>query len=552
VPATLVASGLAVVRGAQVVLDGVSLTVAPGDRLGVVGPNGVGKSTLLRALAGLERLDAGRVDLAPTDASVGLLPQEPDRRPGETLGSFLARRTGVLAAQASLDAATGRLADGSDPTGGDAYSAALERWLALGGTDLEVRAAEVCAELGLRSDLLTAETATLSGGQAARGSLASVLLSRFDVTLLDEPTNDLDFDGLTRLERFCGQVSGALVVVSHDREFLSRVIGGVVEVDPHSHGTKEYAGGWDAYLDAQAVARRHARETYDAYADSRAGLLAQAQRQREQSVRGAVRAQRRGKDNDRALRGSKIDAATKSAGRVRSIESRIARLDEVEEPRKQWQLQLTITPAPRSGDMVATVADAVVRRGGFTLGPVDLTIGWADRVLVGGPNGGGKSTLLAALFGQLPLAQGRQSVGPGVRLGGIDQARERFRGQAPTLAAAAEATGWAPQDVRTLLAKFGLTGEHVTRPAASLSPGERTRAGLALLQAGVGGQGVNCLVLDEPTNHLDLPAIEQLEAALADYAGTLLLVTHDRRLLDAVTVTRRIRVDGGRVREQEP
>ena len=547
-PATLVAAGLSVVRGAAPVLSDVTLTVAPGDRLGVVGPNGVGKSTLLRALAGLEPLDAGRLELAPPAATVGLLPQEPDRRPGETLGAFLARRTGVAAASDALDRASDGLAAGR-PGADDAYSTALERWLALGGADLDARAASVCADLGLPLGALEAETTALSGGQAARGSLASVLLSRFDLTLLDEPTNDLDFDGLDRLERFVTGAAGAVVVVSHDREFLDRTVDAVVEIDPHSHRATRYDGGWSAYLDARAVARRQARERYEAYADTRAGLVEQAQRQREQSVRGTLRAVRRSPDGDRARKGARIEAATKSASRVRSIESRLDRLEEVAEPRKEWQLQMRIASAPRSGDVVATLDGAVVERGpaggGFRLGPVDLSVGWADRVVVTGPNGGGKSTLLAALLGRLPLAAGRQSLGPGVRLGEVEQARDRFRGDATVLDVVEGATGWPAGEVRTLLAKYGLKSDHVGRPAASLSPGERTRGALALLQA----VGVNCLVLDEPTNHLDLPAIEQLEDALEEYAGTLLLVTHDRRLLDAVRVTRRVEVAGGRVTE---
>ncbi|CAO5155537.1 ATPase component of ABC transporters with duplicated ATPase domain [Frankia sp. AiPs1] len=543
--ATLIASGLTVNRGGATVLEGISLTVAPGDRIGVVGPNGVGKSTLLRALAGLLPLDSGRLDLAPPTAGVGLLPQEPDRSPGETLRAFLHRRTGVGAAQQELDAAAEALATGG-PGAGDRYSVALERWLALGAADLDARAEEVCADLGLPADALDSQTTVLSGGQAARGSLASVLLSRFDITLLDEPTNDLDFDGLDRLERFVHQVAGALVVVSHDREFLDRTIDTVAEIDPYQHGLTLFAGGWAAYLEAREVARRQAREHYEDYAGERADLVAQAQRQREQSVRGAVRAKRRAPDGDRSARGARIEAATKSAARVRSLETRLGRLDAVEEPRKEWQLRMEIAVAPRSGDVVAALHGATVRRGGFTLGPVDLTIAWADRIVITGPNGGGKSTLLGALLGRIALDGGGQSLGSGVRLGEIDQARERFRGEQTCIAVAEAVTGWPAGQVRTLFAKFGLAADQATRPAASLSPGERTRAGLALLQA----VGVNCLVLDEPTNHLDLPAIDQLEQALAGYAGTLLLVTHDRRMLDAVAVNRRLRVAGGRVTEE--
>jgi ATPase subunit of ABC transporter with duplicated ATPase domains len=539
VSALLVMDDVTVVRGPTPVLSGVSLTVAPGSRIGVVGPNGVGKSTLLAVLAGTLAPDSGRVRLSPDAAHVGLLPQEPDRRPGETLAQLLARRTGVAAASRALDAATQALSAGM-PGSDEAYSAALEGWLQLGGADLEARAEQVCADLGLALDLLGAETARLSGGQAARASLASVLLSRYDVFLLDEPTNDLDFAGLERLEQFVLGLQAGLVVVSHDREFLARTVRSVLDLDEPSRTATLYNGGFEAYVEERALRRQQARTAFEEYDDKRAGLVQQAQRQREQSVRGALRAKRAMPDNDRAGKGARIEAATHAAGRVRTIESQLRRLDEVEEPRRQWQLQLRIAAAPRSGDVVALLQDAVVRRDGFVLGPLDLQVSYGERLALTGPNGSGKTTVLQALLGRLPLERGRQSLGPGVRLGEVDQARSAFRDQSSVVAVVEAATGWPAGEVRTLLAKFGLRADHVGRPADSLSPGEKTRASLALLQA----VGVNCLVLDEPTNHLDLPAIEQLEQALAAYEGTLLLVTHDRRLLRAVAVTRTVDVAG--------
>ncbi|MFN2522651.1 MAG: ABC-F family ATP-binding cassette domain-containing protein, partial [Mycobacteriales bacterium] len=506
--ATLVASSLTVVRGASLVLSDVSLTVAPGARIGVVGPNGVGKSTLLAALAGQLEPDGGTVARAPTTACIGLLPQEPDRRPGETLTAFLARRTGVAAAQQRLDAATEALTAGDETD----YSDALEHWLDLGGADLESRAAEVCADLGLDVGL-EAETATLSGGQAARASLASILLSRYDVFLLDEPTNDLDFAGLERLEQFVLGLQAGLVVVSHDREFLARTITSVLDIDGPLRTATLYNGGYDAYLQERALRRSQQREAYEEFEDKRSALVQQAQRQREQSVRGALRAKKKMPDNDRAAKGARIEAATHAAGRVKTIESQIHRLDEVDEPRKEWQLQMSIAPAPRSGEVVALLQQAVVRRGEFVLGPVDLQVAYGDRVAIVGPNGSGKTTLLGALLGRLPLESGQQSLGSGVRLGEVDQARSAFRGEASVVEVVTRLTEWPAAEVRTLLAKYGLKAEHVNRAAGSLSPGERTRASLALLQA----VGVNCLVLDEPTNHLDLPAIEQLESALDAY-----------------------------------
>jgi ATPase subunit of ABC transporter with duplicated ATPase domains len=220
----------------------------------------------------------------------------------------------------------------------------------------------------------------------------------------------------------------------------------------------------------------------------------------------------------------------------------------VEEPRKEWELRMTIAAAPRSGTVVATLSGAVVRRGSFTLGPVDARVDWADRVVITGANGSGKTTLLGALLGRIPLDEGSGGLGPSVRVGEIDQVRGLFLGPEPLARAFRDAVpdDWSEPDVRTLLAKFGLTAEHVPRPAASLSPGERTRAALALLQA----REVNLLVLDEPTNHLDLPAIEQLEQAVDAFPGTVLLVTHDRRMLADVRSTRRWVVEAGRLREE--
>jgi len=222
---------------------------------------------------------------------------------------------------------------------------------------------------------------------------------------------------------------------------------------------------------------------------------------------------------------------------VRITEKALERLDAVDKPWEAWELHLSIAAAPRSGAVVARLSGAIVERGTFRLGPVDLEVGWAERIAITGANGTGKSTLLAALLGRLPLASGSQWLGPGVVVGEVDQARARFERHESTLEAfQAESELTTQQEARSLLAKFGLGADHVMRPAASLSPGERTRAVLALLMA----RGVNCLVLDEPTNHLDLPAIEQLEQALDEYDGTLLLVTHDRRLLDTVHLDRRI------------
>ena len=399
------------------------------------------------------------------------------------------------------------------------------------------------AGLGLRVDL-DHEMTALSGGQAARAGLASLLLSRYDVFLLDEPTNDLDLDGLARLESFVGGLRAGTVLVSHDREFLARTVSQVVELDLAQRQVRSYGGGYAGYLSEREVARRHAREEYDEYAETRANLEERARSQRAWMEKGVRNARRKAPDNDKIGRKFRTEATEKQAAKARQTERLIERLETVEEPRKEWELRMEIGAAPRAGAIVAALRDAVVRRGGFTLGPVNLQIDWADRVAITGRNGSGKTTLLGALLGRIPLDAGHASLGASVVVGEVDQARGAFLTDDPLI----EAFGAAVPDlvtaeIRTLLAKFGLRAAHVLRPAATLSPGERTRAALALLQA----RGVNLLVLDEPTNHLDLPAIEQLESALEAYPGTLLLVTHDRRMLEAVTITRWIDVAEGQI-----
>ncbi|MDQ1286957.1 MAG: hypothetical protein QG622_522 [Actinomycetota bacterium] len=546
--ATLLTRDLAAAHGDRSLFSGLDLVVAPGDVVGLVGANGAGKSTLLRLLAGLTTPEHGEVVLSPATAAIGHLPQEPERRPGESVLTFLGRRTGVTVAQNALDVASEALATGARVGGesaDDAYSFALERWLHLGGADLAERADAVTTELGLGVDLSRPMT-ELSGGQAARASLASLLLSRYDVFLLDEPTNDLDLDGLGRLERFVTGLRAGTVVVSHDREFLERTVTRVLELDLAQQQVSVFGGGYEAYLAEREVARLHAREHFEEYSDRRQSLVERSRMQRSWMEKGVRDAVRKAKDPDKFIKHRHREHAEKQAAKARQTDRMLERLEVVDEPRKEWRLQMEIAVAPRAGAVVATARGLVVRRGAFTLGPVDLQIDWADRVGVTGPNGSGKSTLLAVLQGRLAPDDGAVALGPSVVVGEIDQARSLFTGGTELLRAFADQVpSSSPAEIRTLLAKYALKADHVTRPSGSLSPGERTRAALALLQA----RGVNLLVLDEPTNHLDLPAIEQLEQALDTYPGTLLLVSHDRRLLDTVSVTRRLVVDAGTVTE---
>jgi len=547
VTATLHARGLGVAYGSRELFSGLDLVVVPGDVVGLVGPNGSGKSTLLRILAGLRAPEAGTIHTAPPGAALGYLAQELERLPGETLRSFLARRTGVAAADERMQQEAQAMAEGL-PGADDRYAEALDRWLALGGADLDERTATALDDVGLAVDLDLPTTA-LSGGQAARAGLAALLLSRYDGYLLDEPTNDLDTDGLERLEQFVQELRAPVVLVSHDREFLANTVTKVVEIDRSLQRVTAYGGGFSAWLEERSVARRHAKEAFEQYASRRSELESRARRQRAWMQKGVKNARRKARDNDKIGRAFRVESSEQQAKKVRQTERMLERLEAVEAPRKEWRLQYSIAAAARPGDLVASLRGAVAVRGGFQLGPLDLELRVRDRVAITGPNGGGKSTLLALLLGQLQPTAGEVMLGSGVVPGEIDQLRGRFDGDEPMLDAFGRCMpDWPTSEVRTLLAKFGLGTEWLARSARSLSPGERTRAAMALLQA----RAVNLLVLDEPTNHLDLEAIEQLEMALESFDGTLLLVTHDRRMLDTVRLTRRWEVDAGKVVEVVP
>jgi ATPase subunit of ABC transporter with duplicated ATPase domains len=392
----------------------------------------------------------------------------------------------------------------------------------------------VLSDLGLPGGLEDRPLERLSGGQQVKVNLAAVLLSRFDVLLLDEPTNNLDFAGLDLLERFLVGVTGAVVVVSHDRAFLDHTVTRIVEITEHEHRAVSYAGGWSDYVAARELARSQQYEAFSKYQSEKQRLTERMRSQRSWSVQGVNRTKKNPKDNDKAQRGFFTNRTEKQASKVRATEKRLTQLEVVDKPWEGWNLKLELTPTKRSGDVVARLFRAVVRRGSFTLGPVDLEVAWQERLAILGPNGSGKSTLIGALLGSLPLDEGERWLGPSVRVGEMDQARVAFEGDASVLAAVQRRTGLPLPEARSLLAKFGLGPDHVDRPGARLSPGERTRAILATLMA----EGVNCLVLDEPTNHLDLEAIEQLEQALQSFEGTLVLVTHDRRLLETVSLTR--------------
>ena len=536
----LAARRLTVVRGAQVVLDSVDLVVDGTSRIGVLGRNGAGKSTLLRCLAGLEVPTAGTVERSPPGLNVGYLAQEPDPLGEETTAAYLRRRTGLATAEVAMGAALRAVGDHPGQAELEAYDDALARFLGLGGDDHDTRAPRVVADVGLDPGVLEVPLTRLSGGQRVKAGLAAILLARFDVLLLDEPTNNLDFDGLARLERFLATEERPVVLVSHDRAFLSAATTRIAELDLHTRRLAEYGGGYDAYVEERRRRREQAYADYDEARAERSRLEEAARQKREWA---ASRRGERRTDNDKALAGRRKERATAGATRAKAIERRLERLGDPGKPWEGWDLRLSLQAGRRSGEVVARLARATVRRGGFRLGPVDLELHWGDRLALTGPNGAGKSTLLGLLTGELHPEEGTVRLGSGVVVGHLGQ--DRTPGPGTLLDAVRERTELSVEQARSLLAKFDLGAEHLRRPEAALSPGERSRAGLAVLVA----RGTNLLLLDEPTNHLDLDAIEELEQALQGYDGTLVVVSHDRRLLAGLRLDRRLEVVAGQVAE---
>ena len=290
----------------------------------------------------------------------------------------------------------------------------------------------------------------------------------------------------------------------------------VVELRPGG-GAREYAGGYAGFERERACEHRGEYDAWGRYVSERERLEEQARRRAGWAARATT--QRR-KKKTRDIRGQ--------------VRRELERLDRAEKPHEPWELRLRLRADERGPEVVARLTHAVVERNGFRLGPLGLDLRRGERLAIVGPNGSGKSTLLAALLGRLPLTGGQSTLGPSVVVAELEQDRGAFAGGEPLLGRFAMLAGMRDDDARTLLAKFGLGAEDVPRACDSLSPGERTRGALALFAA----KGANLLVLDEPTNHLDIEAIEQLEAALADYDGTVVAVSHDRRFLERFAPTR--------------
>ncbi|MGI8712791.1 MAG: ATP-binding cassette domain-containing protein [Solirubrobacteraceae bacterium] len=490
-PSTLLDAGsVSLNYGLRTVLDGVDVRVHAGSRLGLVGANGSGKSTLLRILAGLQTPDSGTVT---RPGSIGYLPQLVGALAHTaTVRAELLERLGLSAAERVLGTLGGRLESG-DLSAIEPHGQALERWLALGGADAGVRLDIAAASLGLGPELLDRAPARLSGGQGARAGLAALAAARFDVVLLDEPTNHLDDAGLGRLAGLIDKSASGVIVVSHDRALLESVTSEVLVLDARTGRGEHYSLGFAAMKRAAAAERYRQQAEHDDAVSRHDRLQAAAAETRQRAAATMRRARHNAPDSDKHRREWVTMRAEERQGRARKISARATRVELPDAPYRERRLGLQLTTAEARVGWAVRLDGAVLSRGDWRLGPLDLELAHGSRLELRGPNGSGKSTLLAALGGRLQLAAGQRRCAPSVVVAELGQDRDALAADMPLADAVRELTGADPTDARTALGAFGLGAEHAARSAATLSPGERTRAELAV----VGRRRATCLLFDE-------------------------------------------------------
>jgi ATP-binding cassette subfamily F protein 3 len=550
----LQASNISKRYGDDIILDGVSFVVNPGERVALIGPNGCGKTTLLRCIlgheqpdgVGHEQPDGGSVILSPPDLRLGYLAQGLEYAPDATISDLL---LASQARQRQIEAEVQNLAEAIAAATGeeqaallDAYASALAELETLGGQTNAHQAQAVLAGLGLADVPLDTPVDILSGGQKTRLGLARVLLSRPHLLLLDEPTNHLDIEALEWLEDWLGRFTGAAIIISHDRAFLDRAVNRVLDLDPVTHKVVEYAGNYTAYIEAWGKERA---AQWARWNDQQAEI----RRVRRDIVhtknqaRGIELTTTPGQPGPRRI-AKKV--AKKALAREKKLDRYLASDERVEKPQGTWRIKLEFEDLPQSGQDVLTLQDVAMGFAGRTLfSGANQVLRLGERVALIGPNGAGKTTLLRLITGELSPTQGRVHLGSNVRLGYYAQEQETLDETQNAFQAIRAAAPLDDTRARSFLHYFLFTGDDVFTPIGDLSYGERARLTLAVLVA----QGCNLLLLDEPINHLDIPSRELFEQAMRAYQGTVVAVVHDRFFIERFATALWV-VEGGSVQRR--
>ena len=527
-------------HGAAGILNGVSFVVNDGEHVGLIGPNGAGKTTLLRCITGEDGPDAGSVALSPGQR-LGYLPQTFAALQDATIGAAIAAVSGDLeAAETDLQRAAEALSSGGDDAVA-AYDVALARFESLGGYGRLERAEGVLRGLGLGGVERDRPVASLSGGQKTRLGLALLLLGEPDLLLLDEPTNHLDIEALEWLEGFLAGFPGAVLIVSHDREFLDRTVSRVLFLDGGTGTVRSYAGGYSDFAGARAQERAAQRAAWQDQQEYIRQVESDIRR-----VKGMAQSIQGGPKRGRDFYGRvSAKVARLARARERKLERYLESEERVEKPRRGWGLKLDFGPPPGGARAVLEISDLCFAYPGAppVIRDVSFDVRYGDRVALVGPNGAGKTTLLRLIEGRLRPCAGLLKLGAGVRLGVLSQEGETLEPSRTVLETALHERPMSETEARNFLHYFLFAGDSVHRRVGDCSMGERTRLQLARLVL----RGCNLLLLDEPLNHLDIEGREHFEEALAAFEGTVIAVAHDRAFLRSFA-ERLVEVRDGRVR----
>jgi ATP-binding cassette, subfamily F, member 3 len=508
------------------VLKNISFNLNDGEKMGLVGPNGCGKTTLLRILAGQEPADSGNYALTSPNARMGYLSQSLETAPLETVGQYIQKLQGDLPAlsQQLQDLAQSLAKKPSQKALQANYDAVLAQIEAASTAQGAAAAILAAFELdGLPDDLLVS---SLSGGQQTRLGLAGLLISNPQLLLLDEPTNHLDFAMLEWLEDWLIHSKAAVLFVSHDRVFLDRTVQNILEIDADTHLAKMYTGSYSAYLEAKEA---ESFQQWQSYSDQQVEVKRHKVAARHYRDIAVFRKGGKADSGDKFAKGFFANRSLGTVSRARSIEKRVNHLltdEKIEKPRLGWQMKMELENIPASSRLVLSLNHLTVGYGEkVILADLEQTVRFGERVILIGPNGCGKSTLLRTISGLLPPLQGQFRMGTSVQPGYMAQDQgENLDPALSVVESLQRVSALSETNARSLLHKYLFKGDEALLPVSQCSFGMRSRLVLACLVA----QGCNFLLLDEPLNHLDIPSRTQFENALADFDSTLLAVSHDR------------------------